>query len=96
MVGVALAAGAPQNIRDKKFVALLVVASIRELFGAGSLLGLQIMPLLQDGGWYLVDTSVSDDDREQSWVGWTHKDNIQKIISGAKAIVPPVMVPTTA
>ena len=32
---------------------LVIVASIRELLGAGSLLGLQILPLVSDGGWYL-------------------------------------------
>jgi Na+-transporting NADH:ubiquinone oxidoreductase subunit D len=31
---------------------LLVVAFIRELFGAGSLFGYQIMPLTSEGGWY--------------------------------------------
>lgn len=31
---------------------LLVVASIRELFGAGTLLGYGILPLVADGGWY--------------------------------------------
>jgi Na+-transporting NADH:ubiquinone oxidoreductase subunit D len=32
---------------------LIVVASIRELFGAGTLLGIEILPLLQNGGWYI-------------------------------------------
>lgn len=32
---------------------LVAVGSIRELFGAGSLLGLQILPLTRDGGWYV-------------------------------------------
>jgi Na+-transporting NADH:ubiquinone oxidoreductase subunit D len=32
---------------------LIVVASIRELFGAGSLLGVEILPLVQNGGWYI-------------------------------------------
>jgi Na+-transporting NADH:ubiquinone oxidoreductase subunit D len=32
---------------------LIVVATIRELFGAGTLLGLEILPLVQDGGWYV-------------------------------------------
>ena len=32
---------------------LLVVGSIRELFGAGTWLGIQILPLAQDGGWYI-------------------------------------------
>ena len=31
---------------------LIVVATIREFFGSGSLLGYQIMPLVGDGGWY--------------------------------------------
>ncbi|GAB5498143.1 MAG: NADH:ubiquinone reductase (Na(+)-transporting) subunit D [Pseudohongiellaceae bacterium] len=31
---------------------LIVVASFRELFGAGSLLGYQILPLVENGGWY--------------------------------------------
>lgn len=31
---------------------LLVVASIRELFGAGTLLGFGVLPLVADGGWY--------------------------------------------
>ncbi|MDY0169800.1 MAG: NADH:ubiquinone reductase (Na(+)-transporting) subunit D [Thermoguttaceae bacterium] len=33
-------------------VVLLVVGTVRELFGSGSLLGYQILPLLADGGWY--------------------------------------------
>jgi Na+-transporting NADH:ubiquinone oxidoreductase subunit D len=31
---------------------LLIVATIRELFGAGTLLGYRILPLVSDGGWY--------------------------------------------
>jgi len=31
---------------------LIVVASVRELFGSGSLLGYQILPLIENGGWY--------------------------------------------
>ena len=31
---------------------LIVVAIFRELFGSGSLLGLKILPLTTDGGWY--------------------------------------------
>jgi len=31
---------------------LIVVASVRELVGSGSLLGYQILPLVRDGGWY--------------------------------------------
>jgi Na+-transporting NADH:ubiquinone oxidoreductase subunit D len=33
-------------------VVLLAVATLRELFGAGSLFGAQIMPLTANGGWY--------------------------------------------
>lgn len=33
-------------------VVLIVVAVIRELFGAGSLLGFEILPLITNGGWY--------------------------------------------
>ena len=32
---------------------LIVVGSFRELFGSGSLLGYQILPLVNDGGWYV-------------------------------------------
>lgn len=32
---------------------LVVVASIRELLGAGSLLGYEILPLVANGGWYV-------------------------------------------
>ena len=31
---------------------LIVVASLREFFGSGSLLGFQILPLIENGGWY--------------------------------------------
>jgi Na+-transporting NADH:ubiquinone oxidoreductase subunit D len=31
---------------------LVIVASIRELFGSGSLLGFEILPLIKSGGWY--------------------------------------------
>lgn len=31
---------------------LIVVGSIRELFGSGMLLGFEILPLITDGGWY--------------------------------------------
>jgi Na+-transporting NADH:ubiquinone oxidoreductase subunit D len=34
-------------------VVLLVVAACRELFGAGTLFGMRILPLVQDGGWYV-------------------------------------------
>jgi Na+-transporting NADH:ubiquinone oxidoreductase subunit D len=33
-------------------VILIIVATIRELFGAGTLLGYSILPLVPDGGWY--------------------------------------------
>lgn len=33
-------------------VVLLLVAFIRELFGSGSVFGVQIMPLISEGGWY--------------------------------------------
>jgi Na+-transporting NADH:ubiquinone oxidoreductase subunit D len=33
-------------------VLLLIVAVIRELFGSGSLLGIEILPLISAGGWY--------------------------------------------
>ena len=32
---------------------LISVAVVRELFGSGKLLGLDIMPLVKDGGWYV-------------------------------------------
>ena len=32
---------------------LVIVASVRELFGAGTLLGVEILPLVQNGGWYV-------------------------------------------
>ena len=31
---------------------LIIVAVIRELFGSGSLLGIEILPLIKNGGWY--------------------------------------------
>ena len=31
---------------------LMIVAFIRELFGAGKLFGIEILPLVKDGGWY--------------------------------------------
>jgi len=31
---------------------LIIVGTIRELFGSGSLLGIQILPLISNGGWY--------------------------------------------
>ncbi len=33
-------------------VVLIVVAFVRELFGAGKLFGIEILPLVTDGGWY--------------------------------------------
>ncbi len=34
-------------------VILLVVGFFRELFGSGSLFGMQVLPLASDGGWYI-------------------------------------------
>ena len=34
-------------------VVLIVVAVVRELFGAGKLLGFEVLPLVTDGGWYV-------------------------------------------
>jgi Na+-transporting NADH:ubiquinone oxidoreductase subunit D len=34
-------------------VVLIAVAVIRELFGAGKLLGFEILPLITEGGWYI-------------------------------------------
>lgn len=34
-------------------VLLIVLAVVRELFGAGKLLGYEILPLVTDGGWYV-------------------------------------------
>jgi len=31
---------------------LIIVGSLREFFGAGSLMGVQILPLVENGGWY--------------------------------------------
>jgi Na+-transporting NADH:ubiquinone oxidoreductase subunit D len=33
-------------------VVLIVIGAARELIGAGRLLGFQVLPLVQDGGWY--------------------------------------------
>ena len=33
-------------------VCLMVVATIRELFGSGSLFGVEVLPLVTNGGWY--------------------------------------------
>ena len=32
---------------------LIGVASIRELFGAGTLFGYEVLPLISNGGWYM-------------------------------------------
>ena len=32
---------------------LIIVATVREFFGSGSLLGFEILPLVQNGGWYI-------------------------------------------
>ena len=37
---------------------LIVVATIRELFGAGTLLGVEILPLVQNGGWYIPNAML--------------------------------------
>ena len=37
---------------------LIIVATIRELFGAGSLLGFEVLPLLQNGGWYVPNAML--------------------------------------
>jgi len=37
---------------------LIVVATIRELFGAGTLLGVEILPLAQNGGWYVPNAML--------------------------------------
>lgn len=34
-------------------VVLITVAVVRELFGAGKLMGFEILPLVTDGGWYV-------------------------------------------
>jgi Na+-transporting NADH:ubiquinone oxidoreductase subunit D len=34
-------------------VLLLVIATIREVFGAGKWFGIQVMPVITDGGWYV-------------------------------------------
>ena len=34
-------------------VILIIVGSIRELIGSGQLLGVQILPLVSEGGWYV-------------------------------------------
>lgn len=37
---------------------LIIVATIRELFGAGTLLGVEILPLVQNGGWYIPNAML--------------------------------------
>jgi len=37
---------------------LIVVATIRELFGAGTLLGVEILPLAQNDGWYVPNAML--------------------------------------
>ena len=37
---------------------LIIVAVIRELFGAGTLLGVEILPLVQNGGWYVPNAML--------------------------------------
>ena len=32
---------------------MIAVATIRELFGAGTLFGYEILPLISNGGWYM-------------------------------------------
>jgi Na+-transporting NADH:ubiquinone oxidoreductase subunit D len=34
-------------------VVLIAVAVVRELFGSGKLLGIEILPLVTEGGWYV-------------------------------------------
>lgn len=36
-------------------VVLISVATVRELFGAGKLFGLEVLPLVTDGGWYVAN-----------------------------------------
>jgi len=37
---------------------LIIVAVIRELFGAGTLLNIEILPLVQNGGWYIPNAML--------------------------------------
>ena len=37
---------------------LIIVSVIRELFGAGTLLGVEILPLVQNGGWYVPNAML--------------------------------------
>lgn len=34
-------------------ITLSIIATLRELFGSGSLLGISLLPLADDGGWYI-------------------------------------------
>ena len=34
-------------------IILIAVATIRELFGAGTLFGYEVLPLISNGGWYM-------------------------------------------
>jgi len=34
-------------------VVLILVAVVREIFGAGKILGMTVLPLATDGGWYV-------------------------------------------
>lgn len=36
-------------------IVLIFIATFRELFGSGSLFGIQILPLTTDGGWYMAN-----------------------------------------
>jgi Na+-transporting NADH:ubiquinone oxidoreductase subunit D len=36
-------------------VVLIFVGFLRELFGAGKLFGMEVLPLVNDGGWYLAN-----------------------------------------
>jgi Na+-transporting NADH:ubiquinone oxidoreductase subunit D len=37
---------------------LIIVATIRELLGAGTLLGFEVLPLLENGGWYVPNAML--------------------------------------
>ena len=41
------------NLGKRLFLILVLVASSRELFGAGTLLGIPVLPVAADGGWYV-------------------------------------------
>jgi len=38
---------------------LIVVGFVRELFGAGKLLGMSVLPVANDGGWYIPNGLMS-------------------------------------